>query len=69
MDSVVIYSSRYLLRCKWGLSIFSVPTSQFELHSAVVDESAVNTVAERLKDSDVEHSWLLLPQILIRPPP
>lgn len=51
------------------MSIFSVPTGQFELHSAVVDEGAVNTVAEGLKGSDVEHSWLFLPQILIGPPP
>jgi len=50
-------------------SAFGVPTSQFELHSAVVDECPVNTVAEGLKQSDAEHSRLLLPQVLIGSPP
>lgn len=50
-------------------SSFGVPTSQFEFHSAVVDECPVNPVAEGFKGSDAEHSWLLLPQVLIGSPP
>lgn len=59
----------------WPLSVtssvpvFSVPTSQFEFHSAVVNERPVNLVAEGFKGSDAEHSWLLLPQILVGSPP
>lgn len=50
-------------------TVFGVPTSQFEFHSAVVNERPVNLVAEGFKGSDAEHSWLLLPQILVGSPP
>lgn len=52
-----------------SLQVFGVPTSQFEFHSAVVYECPVNPVAEGFKGSDAEHSWLLLPQVLIGSPP
>lgn len=43
------------------MSLYSVPTGQFELYSAVVNEGPINAVAEGFKGSDVEHSWLFLP--------
>lgn len=51
------------------ISGLGVPTSQFEFHSAVVDEGPVNSVAEGFKGSDAEHSRLLLPQVFIGSPP
>lgn len=52
-----------------SVPVFCVPTSQFEFHSTVVNERPVNLVAEGFKGSDAEHSWLLLPQILVGSPP
>lgn len=50
-------------------SAFCAPTSQFEFHSAVVDECRVNTVAKGFESGDAEHSGLLLPEVLVGSPP